>query len=132
MTSATAPGVKRLGETLVERRVLTRGELELALAKQRAAGHDAHAGQAGSESLGTMLLKDGPPSARAEVQRVVFEQVLEALAQMLAWTEGAFSFLPEGEKEIPAIAFDVQNVMLELMRLMDERNEGGKHPREDA
>ncbi len=130
VTSATAPGVRRLGEVLIERRVITRSQLERALAKQRAAGQ---AGQDTSETLGTLLLETGPASARAEVQRVVFEQVLDTLAEMLAWTEGAFSFLPEGEKEIPAIAFDVQNVMLELMRLMDERNQvGGKHPREVA
>jgi Flp pilus assembly protein TadD len=56
-------------------------------------------------------------------EEVVFQQVLDALAEMLTWTEGAFSFHPEAEKKLPAISFDVQNVMLELMRLTDERNQ---------
>jgi hypothetical protein len=56
-------------------------------------------------------------------EEVVFQEVLDALAEMLSWTEGAFSFHPGADQELPAISFDVQNVMLELMRLTDERNQ---------
>ena len=39
---------------------------------------------------------------------------------MLTWNEGAFSFHPGSDRGLPAIAFDLQNVMLEIMRLADE------------
>jgi tetratricopeptide (TPR) repeat protein len=119
VTSASAPGVKRLGEALVERGIISRHGLESALARQRGDERES------SEALGSVLFRDRPTEARVEITRVVFQQVLDALEQMLGWKEGAFSFHPEGEKEMPAIAFDVQNVMLELMRLADERNESG-------
>ena len=41
---------------------------------------------------------------------------------MLTWTEGAFSFHPGSDRGLPAISFDLQNVMLEIMRIADERN----------
>ena len=124
VTSASAPGVQRLGEALVERGVITPTGLQAALARQKAPNGDS------SEALGTVLFKDGPAAARAELKRVVFQQVLDALAEMLNWSEGAFSFHPEADKDPPAIAFDVQNVMLELMRLTDERNQDrGTNPR---
>src|SRR6185503_5425202 len=85
ITSASAPGVQRLGEALVERGIITRAGLQAALARQK--GNDGE------------------------------------ISETLAWSEGAFSFHPEAEKDLPAIAFDVQNVMLELMRLTDERNQ---------
>jgi tetratricopeptide (TPR) repeat protein len=127
VTSASAPGVQRLGEALVERGIITPEGLKAALARQKGAGGDS------SENLGTVLFKDGPPGARAELRGVVFQQVLDALAEMLNWNEGAFSFHPEPDKDLPAISFDVQNVMLELMRLTDERNQDrASHPKENA
>jgi hypothetical protein len=42
---------------------------------------------------------------------------------MLTWTEGAFSFHPGSDRELPAISFDLQNVMMEIMRIADESQE---------
>jgi tetratricopeptide (TPR) repeat protein len=114
VTSASAPGVKRLGEVLVDRGIITPAALEAVLARQRTDDGE------GAEALGTLLLKQRP-AHREALTRAVFEQVLEALGEMLTWSEGAFSFHPGNDRGLPAIAFDLQNVMLEIMRIADER-----------
>jgi hypothetical protein len=111
--------VGRLGEALVARNIITRAQLDAALARQRR-DDDATDGD-GSETLGDLLIRERPAD-REPLTRVVFQQVLEALEEMLAWKEGAFSFHPGGDRGMPVIAFDLQNVMLEIMRLSDERD----------
>ena len=119
VTSASAPGVGRLGEALVARGIITRQQLDAALAQQRR--DDSAADGDGSEALGDLLIRERPAD-REPLTRVVFQQVLDALEEMLAWKEGAFSFHPGGDRGMPVIAFDLQNVMLEIMRLADERD----------
>jgi hypothetical protein len=68
-----------------------------------------------------VLLRERP-GHRDALTRAVFQQVIDALGEMLTWKEGAFSFHPGSDRGLPAIAFDLQNVMLELMRLADESN----------
>ena len=116
VTSASAPGVKRLGETLVERGIITAAALDAALAQQRLDDGE------GAEALGAMLLRDRP-AHREALTRAVFQQVIDALGEMLAWKEGAFSFHPGSDRGLPAVSFDLQNVMLEIMRLADEAEE---------
>ncbi len=119
VTSASAPGVGRLGEALVARNIITRAQLDAALAQQR---RDDNAPDGdGAETLGDLLMRERPGD-RQPLTRVVFQQVLDALEEMLAWKEGAFSFHPGGDRGMPVIAFDLQNVMLEIMRLADERD----------
>ena len=48
-------------------------------------------------------------------------QAIDALGELLTWSEGAFSFHPASDRERPAISFDLQNVMLEVFRIADER-----------
>ncbi len=107
VTSASAPGVKRLGESLVEMGIVSRPDLEVALVAQRTRPD-------GSEALGERLVRQRP-SDRERIGRVVFDQVLAALAEMLGWNEGAFSLHPGGGPELPTISFDVQQVLMELM-----------------
>jgi tetratricopeptide (TPR) repeat protein len=114
VTSASAPGVKRLGEALIDRGILTPAALDAALAKQRTDDGE------GAEALGSLLLRERP-AHREALRRAVFQQVLDALGEMLTWTEGAFSFHPGSDRGLPAISFDLQNVMLEIMRIADER-----------
>jgi tetratricopeptide (TPR) repeat protein len=114
VTSASAPGVKRLGAVLIERGILTAAALDALLAKQRTDDGES------AEALGSVLLRERPGD-RGALTRAVFQQVIDALGEMLVWTEGAFSFHPGSDRGLPAIAFDLQNVMLEIMRLADER-----------
>ena len=54
VTSASAPGVKRLGETLIERGIITAAALDAALTRQRLDDGE------GAEALGAMLLREHP------------------------------------------------------------------------
>ena len=116
VTSASAPGVKRLGETLVERGIITAAALDAALAKQRLDDGES------AEALGALLLRERP-AHRESLKRAVLQQVIDALGELLTWKEGAFSFHPGSDRGQPAISFDLQNVMLEIMRVADESNE---------
>lgn len=113
VTSASAPGAKRLGESLVEAGVISRAELDDALAQQRTDGGDS------PETLGSLLLRDRPQD-RERLTRVVHAQILWATEQMLTWREGAFSLHPSTDNKLPPIAFDLQSVMFELMGRNDE------------
>ena len=75
----------------------------------------------GTEALGSVLLRQHP-ALREALTAAVFQQVIDALTEVLGWKEGAFSFHPGSDRGLPAIAFDLQNVVLEVMRLTDERN----------
>jgi tetratricopeptide (TPR) repeat protein len=123
ITSASAPGVRRLGQVLVERRILSAAELDALLAQQRAEDGES------AEALGAVLLRRRPRDREALTQAVL-KQVIDALAEALSWTEGGFSFHPGNDRESPAIAFDLQNVMLEILRLADERTQTARPPEE--
>jgi hypothetical protein len=113
LTSASAPGMKRLGETLIERGIVTAAALDAALPR-----HHLDDGEI-AEVLGTMLLLERS-THREALTEAVFTQVTDALKEMLTWKEGAFSFHPANDRGLPAISFDLQNVM-EIMRVDDER-----------
>jgi Flp pilus assembly protein TadD len=115
VTSASAPGVKRLGEALVEQRIIGPVDLEAALAHQQTDQE---------ESLGTLLLRDGVVDG-PQLSDAVERQVLTSLEQMLSWTEGAFSFHQGEDKEPSPISFNIQELVLKVMKIRDER----KHQR---
>jgi tetratricopeptide (TPR) repeat protein len=115
VTSASAPGVKRLGETLVAERVINSRQLEQALAKQQDDKED---------TLGTLLLRDKAVTL-AQLSEVVLRQILASLEEILNWKEGAFSFHGAPHEEPPPISFNTQEVGLALFKAKDERN---KHP----
>ena len=114
VTSASAPGVGRLGETLVARGIITADALNAALERQQMDDGE------NAETLGAVLLRERPEH-RAALTQAVFQQVIEALEEMLTWKQGAFSFHPGSDRGEPAISFDLQNVVLEVMRIADER-----------
>jgi Flp pilus assembly protein TadD len=111
ITSASAPGIKRLGEALVEQRLITVAQLERALARQQ---------EDKEEALGTLLLRDGALLG-GQLADVVLRQIMSALEAMLGWTEGAFSFHGSDDEEPPPISFDTQEVALKVLKARDER-----------
>jgi tetratricopeptide (TPR) repeat protein len=123
VTSASTPKVKRLGETLLDGRLITRPQLELALAQQR------EQPRAALQSLGSVLLgKKVIDQDRLSV--AIRRQLVAALEDMLVWREGTFSFHAAEVGDGPPVSFDLQDVMLKLMRMTDERK-AGKPPRPD-
>ena len=138
---------RRRGAAIVR---LVRGQVtERVRPRREAAGRDAgrarnhhrrrprrRAGAAAAGRRRKRGVARGAAAARAPgepraLTRAVFEQVLDALGEMLSWKEGAFSFHPGSDRELPAISFDVQNVMLELMRV-DGRTQGKALPLEEG
>jgi len=114
VTSASAPGVKQLGEALLEHGLITSDWLEAALALQKTDERES------PEALGSLLMRDRPRDHDL-LMRAVFQHLLDAFEELVAWDEGAFSFHPSGEVELPAIFFDLPTVMLQVMRRIDER-----------
>jgi len=113
LTSVSAPGVQRLGETLVSRGLISRADLEAALAIQRADLRQT------SEALASLLLRKRPGD-REQLSQAVLQQILDGLAEMLSWREGAFSFHPGTQAEVPSISFDTQSVVMEFFRMTDD------------
>lgn len=115
LTSVSAPGVQRLGETLVSRGIISRSDLDAALAIQRADLRQT------SEALGSVLLRKRPGD-REQLNQAVLQQILDGLAEMLSWREGAFSFHAGTPAEVPAISFDTQSVVMEFFRMTDDKS----------
>jgi tetratricopeptide (TPR) repeat protein len=65
---------------------------------------------------------EAPPGLERS-SRVLFRQILDAVAALESWVDGAFSFHPEDDKTPPPVSFSVQQVVLELMRRRDEAGE---------
>ena len=91
VTSASAPGVKRLGETLIERGIITAAALDAALAKQRLDDGE------GAEALGALLLRERPAN-RDALTRAVFQQVIDCAGRD-AELEGGRVLLPSRERQ---------------------------------
>ncbi len=113
LTSASAPGVHRLGETLIERGIISRSELEAALATQRAELRQS------TEALGSVLLRRRP-GLREQLNQAILQQILDGLAEMLGWSEGAFSFHPAAESEASFLSFDTQSVVMKVFGMIDQ------------
>jgi Flp pilus assembly protein TadD len=118
LTSASAPRVKRLGEALVDSHLITRQQLDVALAHQR------EEPQENIESLGSVLLRERLLD-RDRLTTAIRKQVMAALQDMVTWQEGGFSFHPSAVGEVaPPVTLDLREVTLKLMRLADESNGG--------
>jgi tetratricopeptide (TPR) repeat protein len=111
VTSASAPGVKKLGETLVEEGVLRPEELTAALARQQSDREEA---------LGTLLLREGIADG-PQVNDALFRQIMASLDEMLDWREGSFSFSAARDDMPPPISFSLQEITLKLVKLRDFR-----------
>jgi Flp pilus assembly protein TadD len=85
------------------------------------------------EGVGTVRLVNGrltsasapgasrPGDARVN-QQAALRQILDGLAPMLSWREGAFSFHPGAPPAAPVVSFDTQQVVMELFRMTEERS----------
>jgi len=128
VTSASAPGVKRLGEELVEAGIIARPRLEAILTRQRVVRPvspssggtgGAHDAAATTEALGAVLLRERI-IGEGQLTELLSRQIQRALAEMLTWQEGAFSFHPEGDQDPPPVSFNLQEIILDLVRIGDE------------
>ncbi len=87
------PGRSATRRDLVSRGIISRADLEAALAIQRAAPADL--GGAGERALRKR------PGDRERLNQAVLQQIFDGLAEMLGWREGAFSFHPATPRSSP-------------------------------
>jgi hypothetical protein len=130
LVSARSPGRPKLGDLLVSSGVLSRAELEGAIADEtQGAGH---------QSLGQILLARGAVGAE-ELRRVVVDQIERTIALVVGWTRGSFEFVLDDLTPIDDIALhpsdvvpdadlNTQMVLLEAARLLDEHRGGVTRP----
>ncbi|HUO86377.1 MAG TPA: DUF4388 domain-containing protein [Thermoanaerobaculia bacterium] len=126
LVSARSPGRPKLGDLLVASGVVSRGELELALAEETQG--------AGRRSLGQVLLAEGTV-APDQLRGVVVEQIERSISEVVAWTQGSFEFVLDDLTPIDDIALypgdvipdadlNTQMLLLEAARLLDEQRGG--------
>jgi len=133
IVNAWAPGAKRLGELLMEAGAIDQAGLDAALSRQQS--------EQPRRSLGQVLLAMGAVDADT-VFRTVEQQIEQIVYDLVMWNEGTFHFALDDLKPIDEIALvpgdvirhlnlDTQMVLLDALRMFDERNRQG-HPRVDG
>ncbi len=121
LIGGSAPRLKRLGEVLVSRGLLTRESLLFALARQK----DAYPGlqesvEHDAMTLGAVLLQEKLLEEK-QLTDVLFRMIVHVVGQINQWREGAFAFHPSEDSGFP-VRFNIQKVVLDMMRLQDERH----------
>lgn len=120
LIGGSAPRVERLGELLVRRGLILRRDLDLALSRQKELYPELGAAvDRDAPTLGVVLLKDHLLE-ESQLTDVLFHMIVLVIGQINQWQKGAFAFHPAEDMGFP-IRFNVQNVVLELLRTEDER-----------
>lgn len=122
LIGGSAPGSKRIGEELVRRGLLSREKLLFALERQRELDPSAQGAlEPDSNALAIVLLRERLVDER-QLSRTSFRLILHVIGQINQWREGVFAFYPSADTAFP-IRFNVQEVVLDLIRLEDERRQ---------
>lgn len=121
ITSAATSNSKRFDQALIELKVISKSNLESFLART------GHRDRGSAESLGTLLISEGVVEPRP-IAQLLSRSIHVALTEMLGWPDGPFSFHGEEASAEPAIFFNLQDVMTELLRAGNERKQGVQRP----
>ena len=127
IVNAWAPGVKRVGDLLLEAGSIDEATLREAL-RQQEAEHPRR-------SLGQVLVGMGAVEPDA-IYHAVEQQIERVVYELVTWKQGTFQFALDDLKPIDDIAlvpgdvirrlnFDTQMVLLDAVRVFDERNRNG-------
>jgi hypothetical protein len=130
IVNAWAPGAKRLGELLVDAGVIDQPKLDEALRRQEA--------EHPRRSLGQLLVSIGAVDADT-IYRTIEHQIERTVYDLVTWNQGTFHFALDDLKPIDDIALvpgdvirhlnlDTQMVLLDALRIFDERNRQGPVP----
>jgi len=128
IVNAWAPGTKRLGDLLIEGGVIDHSQLDEALLKQET--------EHPRRSLGQVLVAMGAVDADT-VYRTVEQQIERTVYELVSWNQGTFQFNLDDLQPIDDLALvpgdvirhlnlDTQIVLLDALRIFDERNLRGK------
>ena len=75
------------------------------------------------EKMGAKYISaDAGGSPEKQLADVMFRMILHVVSQINQWREGVFAFHPAPDNAFP-IRFNVQEVVLDLMRLEDEKRQ---------
>ena len=132
IVNAWGPASKRLGELLVDTGSISRETLEQALQEQER--------ETPRRSLGQILVAMGALTAEA-MYTAVQHQIERTVYDLVTWTSGTFHFALDDLKPIDDISvypgdvvghlrLDTQAVLLDALRLFDEKNRDGEAPAE--
>lgn len=127
IVSAWAPGCKRLGELLVENRLIDTSTLQEVLRAQAAAQP--------RRSIGQVLVASGALGFD-DIRKAVQGQIESAIYALVTWTTGSFEFALDELKPlddiamypgdiIPKLDLNTQRVLLEAARILDESQKFG-------
>lgn len=106
-------GIKthRLGKILIKKGLITQKDLNTALETQKTKGI----------KLGNIFVRQGLVS-KDDIAEIMQEQIIEIIAQIFAWKEGRYEFIPQEisiDKEL-AISLDTQHLLMGGVRVVDE------------
>jgi tetratricopeptide (TPR) repeat protein len=119
LIGGSAPRLKRLGEVLVRRGLITREQLERLHAREhQVAAISRERLEPDATSLAALLLRERLID-EARLSQVLFRMTLHIISQIKQWREGIFAFHPSPGTSFP-IRFNVQRIVLELSRIEDE------------
>jgi ActR/RegA family two-component response regulator len=130
IVNAWGPDSKRLGDLLVDNGSISQDTLDQALRDQE---HETP-----RRSLGQILVALGALSADA-MYTAVQHQIERTVYELVTWTSGTFHFALDDLKPIDDISvfpgdivghlrLDTQAVLLDALRIFDEKNRGGDPP----
>jgi hypothetical protein len=134
IVNAWAPGAKRLGELLVEAGKIDQSTLDEALRRQE----QEHP----RPSLGQLLVSIGAVDVDT-LYRIVEQQIERTVYDLVTWNQGTFHFALDDLKPIDDIALvpgdvirplnlDTQMVLLDALRIFDERKRPGENGSPDS
>ncbi len=126
IVSAWAPGSRRLGELLVEKKLVD-GEAMTNLLRLQTSEQPRR-------SLGQVLIASGTLKFD-DIKTVIEEQIEHSIYELVTWSTGSFEFALDELKPIddiamypgdviPKLDLNTQMVLLEATRIMDEKNRG--------
>jgi tetratricopeptide (TPR) repeat protein len=126
LIGGSAPRLRRLGEVLVRRGLISRTQLELAHTRDQQRGAASADGrEPDATSVAAALLREGLVE-EGRLREVLSRMTLHIIRQLIQWREGVFAFHPSPDTGFP-VRFNVQHVVLELMRIEDEQRQRTEH-----
>jgi len=125
LVSAQAPRTPKIGDLLISLGLISRAELDSAIAEQRTGGIVR-------QSLGQILIGSGDLTPES-LRDVIARQIEQAVSEVLLWEAGTFDFAIDDLRPIDDIALypsdvlpdgdiNTQMVLLEAARIFDERS----------
>jgi ActR/RegA family two-component response regulator len=134
IVNASAPGTKRLGELLVDAGAIDSPTLKEALRKQA----EEHPRRSLGQILVAMQVVDGDT-----IYRTIEQQIERTIYDLVTWNHGTFQFALDDLKPIDDIAvvpgdvirhlnLDTQMVLLDALRIFDERSRQTREERNDS